>query len=233
MELLIAVSLLSLLSVGMLFAIRIGLNAMSRTNDRLMSNRRVMGIERIFGEQIAGLMPVKADCKPGPNAPLSTLVFFSGESDNVRFVSSYSLQEGSRGTPNILEFQVIPGEEGRGVRLIVNETRYTGRASTLGICIAGLPDPTTGGLVPRFRPVEIGPQSFVLADKLAYCRFLYKEELQPPQYERWTPRWLRQRIPAAIRVEMAPLDPLSGRLPIGNVTAQIHVNRDVFYQYQD
>jgi general secretion pathway protein J len=79
----------------------------------------------------------------------------------------------------------------------------------------------------------VGSQSFVLADKLAYCRFLYKEEVQPPRYEVWTPRWLRQRIPAAIRVEMAPLDPLSGRLPIGNVTAQIHVNRDVFYQYQD
>ena len=36
MEVLIAVTLLSLLSVGMLFAIRIGLSTFGKTNDKLM-----------------------------------------------------------------------------------------------------------------------------------------------------------------------------------------------------
>ncbi len=46
-ELLVAMTLLSLLSVGVLFGLRIGLNAMDRTNDRLMTNRRVLGVERV------------------------------------------------------------------------------------------------------------------------------------------------------------------------------------------
>ena len=46
MELLIAVLLLSMLSVGLLFALRIGLNAYSKTQTRLMDNRRVAGAQR-------------------------------------------------------------------------------------------------------------------------------------------------------------------------------------------
>jgi type II secretory pathway component PulJ len=48
MELLVAMALLSLLSVSMLFAIRIGLSAMEKSQDRLQTNRRVMGVEKVF-----------------------------------------------------------------------------------------------------------------------------------------------------------------------------------------
>ena len=58
MELLVAITLLSLLSVGVLFGLRIGLNAMERSNDRLMTNRKVLGVERVITQQIAGIMPV-------------------------------------------------------------------------------------------------------------------------------------------------------------------------------
>ena len=62
MELLISVVLLSLLSVGLLFALRIGLNAYSKTQTRLMDNRRVAGAQRILEEELEGLMPVVAPC---------------------------------------------------------------------------------------------------------------------------------------------------------------------------
>ena len=42
-EVLIAVSLVGLLSVGMLWAIRVGVNAMGKSNEKLISNRRVTG----------------------------------------------------------------------------------------------------------------------------------------------------------------------------------------------
>src|ERR1017187_3965092 len=57
MELLIAVVLLSLLSIGLLFALRIGLNAYSKTQTRLMDNRRVAGPQRILERQLEGLVP--------------------------------------------------------------------------------------------------------------------------------------------------------------------------------
>ena len=89
----------------------------------------------------------------------------------MRFVTSYSLQDAWRGRPQIVVLQVIPGEEGHGVRLIVNETPYTG-SNQAGQMVASIdPDSTA-----HFIPVLPGPQSFVLADRLAYCRFWYLEQ---------------------------------------------------------
>ena len=51
---------------------------------------------------------------------------FQGDPQTMRFVSSYSLTEAARGLPRLLEYQVIPGEDGNSVRLVVNEIVYTG-----------------------------------------------------------------------------------------------------------
>ena len=59
-ELLIAVSLLSLLVAGILTAMRVGLNALERTNQRVIANRRAMGAQKILEQQFAGFMPVSA-----------------------------------------------------------------------------------------------------------------------------------------------------------------------------
>ena len=66
MELTIAVTLLSLLSVGLLFSFRIGLTAYGKIQTRLMDNRRVAGAQRILEQQLEGLMPVVAPCRIGP-----------------------------------------------------------------------------------------------------------------------------------------------------------------------
>ena len=58
------------------------------------------------------------------------VAFFQGEPQSMRFVSSFSLHEGDRGLPHMLEFQVISGENGAGVRLVVNELIYSGPRST-------------------------------------------------------------------------------------------------------
>lgn len=232
-EVLIAVSLLSLLSVGILFALRVGMNALGKANTKLMDNRRVAGTERIIEQQIAGFMPVVAWYAPAPGAPLAKIPFFQGEPQSMRFVSSYSLQQAARGLPQILEFQVIPGEEGRGVRLVVNETTYTGPLAAGFFCLGRAPDPALGGDAPRFKPIEAGPQSFVLADRLAFCRFSYLEPLPPPALERWRPNWVRPRWPLGIRMEMAPLDDDSSRLRPVPVTARVHVDRDPALEYKD
>jgi len=236
-ELLIAISLLSLLSVGMLMALRVGLNALDKANSKLMANRRAASTERILESQIAGLMPASADCPAGPpDAPPVRVPFFAGEPQSMRFVSTYSLEEAARGYPRILEFQVIPGEQNRGVRLIVNETLYTGPLSAGASCLGLLPDPALGGaLAPQFRAIEAGPHSFVLADRLAFCRFFDKgrETLRPPALASWLPEWRWPRWPAAVRVEMAPLEPARSRVPLAGLTVPIYVNRIPNVSYLD
>jgi Prokaryotic N-terminal methylation motif len=221
-ELLISITLLSLLSAGMLVALRVGLNALDKTNSKLMANRRSVSVQRIVRSQIAGFIPVRADCPLELRA--AAIPFFQGEPQSMRFVSGYSLDEGARGMPHILEFQVIPGEAGRGVRLVVNERPFTGPQSANAACAGVLPDPETGALVPQFRPIEIGPSSFVLADKLAYCRFSYRRLRPPPDLDSWAPEWKLAEWPTAVRIEMAPLDRDTSRVPLISVVAPIRVD---------
>lgn len=231
MEVLIAVSLVGLMSLGILMSIRVGLNAMDKTNKKLMANRRVLGAQRILEQQLMGLMPVKMDCRAVPDRPGTMLPFFQGEMQSMRFTSSYSIQEAGRGYPRILEFQVVPGENSRGVRLVVNEFLYTGPLSTGATCLGTAPDPVLGRQVPIFRPIQVGTQSFVLADHLSYCRFMYQERLPVPEVARWTGRWVQARLPQAIRVEMAPFEEDLSKIQPLSVTLPLRVNRDVLASY--
>ncbi len=230
LELLIAVTLVSLLSVGMMTAMRVGLTAMTKTNDKLLGNRRIASVQRILEAEVAGLMPLSSDCGTNPGNPFG---FFEGRGDEMRFVSSYSLQEAARGYPRVLEYRVVPGERGEGVRLIVNELFYNGPASLGLLCLGFDADPESGVAVPRMRPVEAGPGSFVIADRLAYCRILYRELMPPPGLQRWMPEWHRGKFPSAIRIEMAPLSPDPSRLQLSTITLPVRVNKVVGTSYED
>ncbi len=231
MEVLIAVSLVSLLSVGMLMSIRVGLNAMGKTNQKFMATRRMLGAQRILEQQVMGLMPVKALCGAAAGGPGVLVAFFQGEPQTMRFASSYSIQEAARGYPRILEFQVIPADRLPGVRLIVNESLYSGPLAAGAACLGMSPDPLAGGQVPLFSPVQTGVYSFVLADRLSYCRFFYLEQAPEPEAGRWTPRWVRPKLPQAIRIEMAPLEEDPSKIQPMTVTLPLHVNRDVLANY--
>jgi len=155
-ELLVAITLLSLLSLGLLMTLRVGLNAMDKANAKLMANRRVASVERIMRSEIQDLIPVVANCVPEAEQPPEALMYFDGRPQSLRFVSSYSLQEASRGEPRILDFQVIPGDRGRGVRLVVNELIYSPRQAG-ATCVGSVPDPDRGVAMGAFRPIQVGP----------------------------------------------------------------------------
>jgi len=230
LELLIAVSLMSLLSLGVLYSMRVGINAMDKTNDRFLKNRRVLGVEKALAAQIAGLMPVTIDCL---GAQGGKAVLFQGDPQSMRFVSSYSLQEGARGYPKLLEFTVIGGEDGKGVRLIVNELPYSGPYSMRGACVGTQPDPLTGQAAALFIPISPRPDSFVLADNLAGVRFVYRDELPPPLLERWTPKWLANKLPTAIRIEMIPLETSASNLQVTTTTIPIRITANPMLVYAD
>lgn len=223
-ELLIAVLLFSFLSLGIVITLRVALSAMNKSDSKLMANRRVTSIERVLDQEVEGIMPVTATCQPQPGIAGAKLMFFQGEPQSMRLASTYSLQQGERGIPMILEYQVIPGEDGQGVRLIVNEHWYTGPTGAGLYCI-GTGVGADGISGPLFRPISIGPQSFVLADKLAYCRFGFRDPKGPGNKPVWLPHWVKDVLPNAIRVEMAPLAPDLGRLQPVTLTIPVHVTR--------
>ena len=164
MELLIATTLMSLLSAGIVVSLRVGLSAMNKADSKLMANRRVASIERILEEEISSVMPVTADCQARSEAPAGKISFFQGEPESMRLVSTYSLQQGARGMPAILEFHVIQGERGEGVRLIVNEHPYTGPRGAGLFCIGMGADRRVPEGVERRRSAHGRPCSAVSSD---------------------------------------------------------------------
>jgi prepilin-type N-terminal cleavage/methylation domain-containing protein len=215
-ELMISITLVAALATGMMMAMRTSLLSMEKINSRLQFNRRVMGMEHILTRQIGGVMPVTSDCGD------ARVPIFNGTPTALRLVTSYSMAEGARGYPQFDEFQVVQNE---GVlRLIVTEHRYTGPSSTSPFC--------GGGLIAA--PAGVAPLAYVVADRLASCTFTYREQIpdQPPS-SNWLGSWDRQDLPAAVKIEMTPLDSSAALLPVMNVTVPIHINRQVRNSYED
>jgi hypothetical protein len=226
-EVLIAVSLLSLLSVGILMSMRIGFNTMDKTDAHLVQNRRVANARKIIENEVAGLIFTRALWNPEPTV-MQFVPFTQWEPQSMRFVTSYSLQDAWRGRPQIVALHVIPGDRNIGVRLIVDETPYTGPAQA-GQFVTGIEDG-----IPHFAPILPGPQSFVLADRLAYCRFSYLEQRFVPPLRLWRSDWEHAAIlPLGVRIEMAPLDNTPAELHVTTATMPLRVTRTLEMNYSD
>ena len=222
-ELLVGVVLLSMLSLGLLFALNIGITTYQKAQSKLMDNRRVAGAQRIIEQELAGLVPVVTTCGLTPEGGGTKEQFFQGEPEVMRFVSNFSLQGAWRGQTQILEIFIIPGSNG-GVRLVVNEIPYLGPQSAGRLCAGQR----------KYLPVSAAPTSFVLADKLAFCRFSFLDQPEDQSLPlAWYPRFVGPTWPRAVRIEMAPMVPDPSRLQPASILAPIHVYRHPEIQYGD
>jgi len=116
---------------------------------------------------------------------------------------------------------------------VVNENFYTGPRSAGMFCLGPGPDPELGVVTQRIIPVAAGPRSYVLADRLAYCRFSYLGVVPGTQLDKWLPNWIANKWPLGIRMEMAGLGSNGSRLEPVTVTAPVHVDRDPDIVYGD
>ena len=82
--------------------------------------------ERIFAGKTQGERP-KSKVEVVLEAPEDQP--FNGTGQTMHLVSSYSMSEGARGFPRVIELQVVPSDRS-GWRLIANEVLYTGPGST-------------------------------------------------------------------------------------------------------
>jgi hypothetical protein len=217
----IAITLVAAISAGLLSAMRTSLLAYEKISRRLQDDRRTMGLQQALARQIGGVMPVMGNCATSAGA-VNRIAIFNGEPQSMRFVSSYSLDEGARGYPRLVEYQVAPDPNG-GVRLLMNERIYYGPASSMPLCLNQI-----------FLPIEITPQSVEMAGNLAYCRLEYRAAIpQSPAGGAWLPVWNQPNLPRVVRIEMAPLDLNPARLPVLTLSVPVHVTRIVDTTYAD
>ena len=218
MELMISITLVAAIATGMLMAMRGGLLSLSHTQTRLDENRRALGVQRILSLQLGGAIPARTGCA-GQLSPFA----FRGTASALQMVSTYSIAEGSRGSPHIVEYQVLP-DEGATLKLVVYERLYAGPASTAGFCSESV-------------ALQGSPQPFVAASRLAYCRFSYFQMNPDTQFRGggWVGAWNDPNMPSAVRIDMAPAVPDPVRLPIVAITAPQFTNRffDELKYYDD
>ncbi|MBI3694223.1 MAG: prepilin-type N-terminal cleavage/methylation domain-containing protein [Acidobacteria bacterium] len=203
LEVLVAVSLLSLLSVAILTALRTGAMAWEKTNTNLMLDRRIASANAIFHAELEGIFPAWAQARPaGPNAP-STFLFFQGQPESMRFVTSYSLEAGPRAGLRLVELQVTPAE--RGKRVLLNELPFESPRAAGRVVTGVLNDGPEGRPRLVFAPILAQPTSFVIADELEGCTFFYLTEDSLNERARFVPVWTRiDRLPAAVSVQLIP-----------------------------
>ena len=233
-EMLIAITLVSLLSTGILYAMRLGLGALAQTNRKFTDNRRVLGSLRVLSEQLAGVVPAQVQCTGRSLADPAPL-FFQGTQASLQFVTNYTLEEAARGYPRIVEYFVTPGEAARGggVRLLMQETPYTGPYSLKPYCAGQSMDPLHRAPVALLQPVQVGPRPFVIADQLAFCRISYLR-VHPATFQtKWEAGYSGAVLPGAVKVEMAPLRPDPTRVQLGTTTISLHVSRNTYELYAD
>lgn len=85
-ELMIAVSLTAVITVGLLFALRTSVLAYEKTSDRLRSNRAQISRNQILSSELGGAMPILSSCPGVPAMP-----YFTGTPAMLRMISSYSI----------------------------------------------------------------------------------------------------------------------------------------------
>ena len=161
-ELMIAVSITAVITVGLLFALRTSIVAYEKTSARLHSNREQLSRNQILSRELGGAMPVMSTCGT------SNVPYFFGASDSLRMISSYSIAEGFRGYPQILDFETRRTSSG-ALQLVVTEYPYTGPASTAPLCASSS----------SYGSSEGASEPFVLADDLLSCAFSYRGHSNP------------------------------------------------------
>jgi prepilin-type N-terminal cleavage/methylation domain-containing protein len=189
-EMLLAVLLFAMISASIGFVLRTGFTSMDKINSKVNFNRRVIGSQKALEQILNGLIPVVTPCGGQP-------VGFQGSAGMARFVSSYSLTEGSRGRPQIIELFTVRNDNGPGVRLLVNERPYFGKRSLTAFCAA---------------PVAATPNSFILADRLARCQFQYRRIDSQIGVEMWVTSWIYPEWPSGINVDLAPAEYVANQI---------------------
>ena len=218
-EVLVAVTLLGMLSVGLVMSFQVGASSWQTTRERLTLDRRIATANQILNSTLAGIVPFFGESQESESGR-RRFFFFQGEPLSMRFVSSYSVTEGPRGGLNVFELQIVDSPRGR--RILLNQSPFESPVGLSRFIDGFYQDPERGWMRPRFRPIVPYATSLVIVDELEECEFRYLEKppgIEPPT--KWLPAWVEQfKLPEAVAINVLPkidgvrLRPVSIEAPV-------------------
>ena len=219
-EVIVAMSLLGLLSAGLFTAFQVGASSWLTTRERLMLDRNIAGQNQRFHALLAGIVPLEAEVPPDRAIGVRRFPFFQGEPQSMRFVTSHSITAGARGGLRITELQVVDAPK-KGRRVLLNQLPYRGPFSAGSFVTGWVPIPEPPGRQLVFEPIRLLPNiSLIIADQLGDCRFRYLERPRSRDHpSRWVSTWNDlDRLPGAITIDLTPASREARLLPVSITT---------------
>ena len=214
LELLVSMTIVSLLATTILFGWRIAAGAWGRANQLVEDQRRVVAIHQVLATQMAEMTPVAPSSRV-----ISTVVFFQGERQTARFLSRYSLLNRSRSGLYRIEYQIADGSDGVH-QLLVNEVPASS-SNDIASLLTGTEQRPEGMLL-RFAPFERSSQTRVLLDDLTDAHFEYYRPARVQGPSGWVSEWISQgnELPRAMAIRFTPQQ-VAGQLQPVSIVAGI------------
>ena len=212
LELLISITIVSLLATIILFGWRIATSAWQRANSRLSQDRKVLATHHLLQQQMASMVPYRARTWQGGQE-----FFFQGEPQAARFLSRYSLTSRARSGLYRIEYQITE-QAGGTKQLLLNEFPVNSKEE-LGALIAGA-EVNPRGRILQFAPFERGPQTVVLLDDLEECHFEYYS-YRSSEPGVWTDQWtsFNEELPRSMAIRAVASSDSSELTPVSITSA--------------
>ncbi|MBI4465014.1 MAG: prepilin-type N-terminal cleavage/methylation domain-containing protein [Acidobacteria bacterium] len=194
LELLVSITIVSLLATVVLFGWRIAISSWQKASSRLEEERTVFATHLLLQEQMASMAPYQTRTAQGLRE-----FFFQGEPQAARFVSRYSLVHRARAGLYLIEYQIATQPDGTQ-QLLLNEYPVNSSAG-LGGRILGA-EMLSGGRVLQFAAFEQGPQTVGLLEGMQEIRMEYYRAGAFSQPGAWVDQWqnMNDELPRAMAI---------------------------------
>jgi prepilin-type N-terminal cleavage/methylation domain-containing protein len=198
LELLVSMTVVSLLATTVLFSWRIAAGAWGKANQLVEELRRAAATQQLLETQMAEMVPTAHWQRKGMGD-----VFFQGERQTARFLSRYSLANRARSGLYRIEYQIVTTSDGTQ-QLLMNEVPER-NSDASGLLLTGA-EQKPEGTVLRFAPFERRPETRVLLDGLREAHFEYYRLAGPLGAAGWVSDWtsLGSQLPRAMAIRVTP-----------------------------
>jgi prepilin-type N-terminal cleavage/methylation domain-containing protein len=200
-ELLVAITLLGFVSLGLLFAMRIGISSWQRGDARLAADRAVVSAGDLISAQLASAQARIVNF--GPRDQRVSFLLFEGIADRLHFLTRYSVAGRERGGSYLAEYWFERNAHNE-CRLLYNE--YPFRSDDDAIAVVDQIVQGPGGQLVQYRAPRAGPKTRILYTGIHDCGFEYLiEPSDRPVY--WGKLWPRDgegwhMLPHAVAVRL-------------------------------
>ena len=182
MELLVSITLMSLVAVAIHSGFRLSLNSWEKSEKALQRQRTLQFLLDLITRQVGSMVPFYSR-QQLDGTPVDVLLF-QGSGQGMRFVSSFSSEARAANGLRLVEYFLTDSPTGEGKALVMNETALPDSSELLGKVFSSFSRGEDNYVVPVFGGFVPASNSVVLAQDLIEAHFEYsrkaKDEDVPP-----------------------------------------------------